>query len=153
MLITFERKVPQSSYTSQNDHKSKGYPSKTSAFTMRLKAPWASAFEIDFQKSNFPALFPIINDVTENFFEKNKGSRMNWDKCGEKNFEVFPSKSFQVFIFSRTDQFILGRGETYKNNWCWFTSKGPFPKMNAKLPTKTYLYEYLEMGGWGYLGV
>ena len=31
MLITFERKVPQSSYTSQNDHKSKGYPSKTSA--------------------------------------------------------------------------------------------------------------------------
>ena len=30
MLITFERKVPQSSYTSQNDHKSKGYPSKTS---------------------------------------------------------------------------------------------------------------------------
>jgi len=37
MLITFERKVPQSSYTSQNDHKSKGYPSKTSAaaFTMQ----------------------------------------------------------------------------------------------------------------------
>ena len=33
MLITFERKVPQSSYTSQNDHKSKGYPSKT--FTMQ----------------------------------------------------------------------------------------------------------------------
>ena len=35
MLITFERKVPQSSYTSQNDHKSKGYPSKTSAATMQ----------------------------------------------------------------------------------------------------------------------
>ena len=37
MLITFERKVPQSSYTSQKDHKSKGYPSKTSvaAFTMQ----------------------------------------------------------------------------------------------------------------------
>ena len=37
MLITFQRKVPQSSYTSQNDHKSKGYPSKTSAaaFTMQ----------------------------------------------------------------------------------------------------------------------
>ena len=37
MLITFEQKVPQSSYTSQNDHKSKGYPSKTSAaaFTMQ----------------------------------------------------------------------------------------------------------------------
>ena len=37
MLITFERKVPQSSYTSQNDHKSKGYPSKTpaAAFTMQ----------------------------------------------------------------------------------------------------------------------
>ena len=32
MLITFERKVPQSSYTSQNDHKSKGYPS-AAAFT------------------------------------------------------------------------------------------------------------------------
>ena len=37
MLITFERKVPQTSYASQNDHKSKGYPSKTSAaaFTMQ----------------------------------------------------------------------------------------------------------------------
>ena len=37
MLITYEQKVPQSSYTSQNDHKSKGYPSKTSAaaFTMQ----------------------------------------------------------------------------------------------------------------------
>ena len=38
MLITFERKVPQSSHTSQNDHKSKGYPSKTpskAAFTMQ----------------------------------------------------------------------------------------------------------------------
>ena len=33
MLITFEQKVPQGSYTSQNDHKSKGYPSKT--FTMQ----------------------------------------------------------------------------------------------------------------------
>ena len=31
MLITFERKVPQSSYAYQNDHKSKGYPSKTPA--------------------------------------------------------------------------------------------------------------------------
>ena len=28
MLITFERKVPQSSYTSQNDHKSKGFAFK-----------------------------------------------------------------------------------------------------------------------------
>ena len=37
MLITFERKAPESSYTSQNDHKSKGYPSKTSTavFTMQ----------------------------------------------------------------------------------------------------------------------
>ena len=37
MHITFERKVPQSSYTSQNDHKSKGSPFKTSAaaFTMQ----------------------------------------------------------------------------------------------------------------------
>ena len=34
MLITPERKVPQRSDTSQNDHKSKGYPSKT-AFTMQ----------------------------------------------------------------------------------------------------------------------
>ena len=30
MLITPEQKVPQWSDTSQNDHKSKGYPSKTS---------------------------------------------------------------------------------------------------------------------------
>ena len=37
MLITPERKVPQRSDTSQNDHKSKGYPSKRSAaaFTMQ----------------------------------------------------------------------------------------------------------------------
>ena len=33
MLITPERKVPQRSDASQNDHKSKGYPSKT--FTMQ----------------------------------------------------------------------------------------------------------------------
>ena len=64
MLITPERKVHQRSDASQNDNKSKGYPSKTSeaAFTMqkaeksRLKAPCAAAFEIDFQKSDFPAL-------------------------------------------------------------------------------------------------
>ena len=37
MLITPERKFPQRSDASQNDHKSKGYPSKTSAaaFTMQ----------------------------------------------------------------------------------------------------------------------
>ena len=70
MLITFERKVPQSSYTAQNDHKSKGYPSKTSsAFTMQksdkgdLKAPRASAFEIDFQKYYFSALTGILRVV------------------------------------------------------------------------------------------
>ena len=36
-FITPERKVPQRSDASQNDHKSKGYPSKTSeaAFTMQ----------------------------------------------------------------------------------------------------------------------
>ena len=55
---------PQRSDSSQNDHKSKGYPSKTSeaAFTMQkadkgdFKAPCAAAFEIYFQKSDFPAL-------------------------------------------------------------------------------------------------
>ena len=37
MLITPERKVPERSDASQNDRKSKGYPSKTSeaAFTMQ----------------------------------------------------------------------------------------------------------------------
>ena len=37
MLITPERKVPQRSDAFQNDHKSKGYPFKTSeaAFTMQ----------------------------------------------------------------------------------------------------------------------
>ena len=40
MLITPERKVPQRSDTSQNDHKSKGYPSKTSAADKsRIEAP------------------------------------------------------------------------------------------------------------------
>ena len=36
MLITPERNVPQRSNASQNDHKSKDYPSKTSeAYTMQ----------------------------------------------------------------------------------------------------------------------
>ena len=39
MLITPERKVPQRSDASQNDHKSKGYPAKTSAAAFTLKAP------------------------------------------------------------------------------------------------------------------
>ena len=43
----FEQRVPHSSYTSQNDHKSKGYPSKTST-----SVP-------DFKKSNFSALIEI----------------------------------------------------------------------------------------------
>ena len=34
MLITFERKVPQRSDASQNDHKSKGYPFKTLALKL-----------------------------------------------------------------------------------------------------------------------
>ena len=55
--ITPEREVPQRSDASQNDHKSKGYPSKTSeTFTMQ-KAD-EGTFEIDFQKSDFPALIP-----------------------------------------------------------------------------------------------
>ena len=63
MLITPERNFPQRSDASQNDHKSKGYPSKTSeaAFTMQKSdkgdLPCAAAFKIDFQKSHFPALF------------------------------------------------------------------------------------------------
>ena len=67
MLITPERKVPKRSDASQNDHKSKGYPSKTSeaSFTMQkadkigFKSPCAAAFEIDFQKSDFSALIWI----------------------------------------------------------------------------------------------
>ena len=42
MLITPERKVPQRSDTSQNDHKSKGYPPKTSTPLLcksRIEAP------------------------------------------------------------------------------------------------------------------
>ena len=64
MLITIERKVPQNSYASQNDHKSKGYPSQTAAaFTMqksdkgdlrRLQRPPLKY--VDFQKSYFSAL-------------------------------------------------------------------------------------------------
>ena len=58
MLITPERKVPKRSDASQNDHKIKGYPSKTSeaAFTMQKADKIAAAFEIEFQKSDFPAL-------------------------------------------------------------------------------------------------
>ena len=37
MLITPERKVPQRSDASQNDHKSKGYKSKTSAAAVTMQ--------------------------------------------------------------------------------------------------------------------
>ena len=57
MLITPERKVPQRSDASQNDHKSKGYPSKTSE-TFTVQKADEGTFEIDFQKSDFPALIP-----------------------------------------------------------------------------------------------
>ena len=52
MLITPERKVPQRSDASQNDHKSKGYPSKTSeaAFTMQ------KANKIDLNRLAWPPL-------------------------------------------------------------------------------------------------
>ena len=63
MLITPERKVPQRSDASQNDHKSKDYPAKTSAaaFTMqvgyrRLYPTFASGFLLDFLKSGSTAL-------------------------------------------------------------------------------------------------
>ena len=56
MIITPERKFPQRSDASQNGHKSKGYPSNIRTKSRRLKAPCAAAFEIDFQKSYFPAL-------------------------------------------------------------------------------------------------
>ena len=63
MFITPERKVPQRSDASQNDHKSKGYPSgiRSSIYYAkggyrRLKAPCAAAYGRDFQKSDFPAL-------------------------------------------------------------------------------------------------
>ena len=50
MLLTPERKVPQRSDTSQNDNKSKGYPTKTST------SLWASDFLLDFLKSGSTAL-------------------------------------------------------------------------------------------------
>ena len=43
MLITFEQKVPQRSDASQNDHKSKGYPSKTPAI---LCKNWLSKIQL-----------------------------------------------------------------------------------------------------------
>ena len=55
MLITPERKVPQRSDASQNDHKSKGYPS-AAAFTMQ-KLIGALDFLLDFLKSGSTALF------------------------------------------------------------------------------------------------
>ena len=68
MLLTPERKVPQRSDASQNDHKSKGYPAKTSAaaFTMqvgyrRLYPTFASGFLLDFLKSGSTALIVTIS--------------------------------------------------------------------------------------------
>ena len=55
MLITPERKVTQRSDASQNDHKSKGYPSKTSeAFTMQ-KAD-EDALRCELIMSTFPGM-------------------------------------------------------------------------------------------------
>ena len=51
MLITPERKVPQRSDASQNDHKSKGYPTSAAAFNMT----WAS----DLLKSGSTALIKM----------------------------------------------------------------------------------------------
>ena len=76
MLITPERKVPQRSDASQNDHKSKGYPAKTSAaaFTMqvgyrRLYPTFASGFLLDFLKSGSTALLSTVCDETQNMNE------------------------------------------------------------------------------------
>ena len=59
MLITPERKVPQRSDASQNDHNSKGYPAKTSAAKVgyrRQYPTFASGFLLDFLKSGSTAL-------------------------------------------------------------------------------------------------
>ena len=62
MLITPERKVPQRSDASQNDHKSKGYTAKTSAAAFTLKAPIS-----DFCIRLFIRLFKIrLNSPTSN---------------------------------------------------------------------------------------
>ena len=58
MLITPERKVPQRSDASQNDHKSKDYPAKT--FTL-LYPTFASGFLLDFLKSGSTALFRTLS--------------------------------------------------------------------------------------------
>ena len=69
MLITFERKVPQSSYTSQNDHKSKGYPSKTSA----------AAFTIYMQKLAKGDLRRHWNRLSKNpIFQLYSGPSSSW---------------------------------------------------------------------------
>ena len=56
MLITPERKVPQRSDASQNDHKGKGYPAKTSVGNRCLYPTFASGFLLDFLKSGSTAL-------------------------------------------------------------------------------------------------
>ena len=77
MLITLEPEVLQRWDASQNDHKSKGYPSKTSeaAFTMQKAdkgnlAPCAAAFEIEFQKCDFPALVHLVLPKKHANFER-----------------------------------------------------------------------------------
>ena len=64
MLITPERKVPQRSDASQNDHKSKGYPAKTSAAKVgyrRQYPTFASGFLLDFLKSGSTALVSNVS--------------------------------------------------------------------------------------------
>ena len=64
MLITPERNVPQRSNASQNDHKSKDYPSKTSeAYTMQkadkgdlrrlARVPWNRLSKIRLSSSKY----------------------------------------------------------------------------------------------------
>ena len=70
MLLTPERKVPQRSGASQNDHKRKGYPAKTSAAAFiakvgyrRLYPTFASGFLLDFLKSGSTALIALFETL------------------------------------------------------------------------------------------
>ena len=56
MLITPERKVPQRSDASQNDHKSKGYPSTMPKDTGAYRRLGHQTFLLDFLKSGSTAL-------------------------------------------------------------------------------------------------
>ena len=117
MLITFERKFPQSSYTYQNDHKSKGYPSKTSAFTMQKSDRGARIFI---------KLFKIrLNSPSLNQY-------LYWKLYAYSNIFKYPSSFYTQAHSQRMSKYIL-RNKFDMNKWLNIFLKKDLIQKNVRI--------------------